>query len=648
MRVDARRLRDKLREYYAGAPDGGVIITLPKGSYAPAFAVRANEPAALLRLPLNPRIQPRGSKLHRQLIWAGAGISLLMVVAVASRMLVRFPEAASVLRPLVALPGGKSSPTLSPDGKLAAFFWAGPPEKPEPGIYIKSVDGEALRYLTRGFNPAWSPDGKEIAFVRGGGDGGVFVITQSGGRERKIADSGTDAGWLADSETLVVRDKDPVAAERFALFSLVAKTGQRKRLTHAPAGIGDAQFAASPDGRTLAFIRYGIPGVGDVYRMPVRGGAAVRVTAWNRDFGGLAWSPDSRQIIFSVGEAAGPRLWRISATENPPGRGTGLTESTGNAEAPVIVGNNAVGTNAGGRCRLAFQSTREEISLRLIDLASHRDGEPLDSGRAFQRSSRIETQGQVSPDGGYVAFMSNRSGPREIWVSALDGSGLRKLTDLESIGTNFPAWSPDGRRIAFISSAGDVGTKAVFVLDVSGGAPRRLTEPMTVGPPQWSHDGRWIYFMSNRSGGYRIWRMTPSGEQLTAVTRTGGFEAQESPDGKYVYYSEQPPRGVSGLDAPVRLMRVAAEGGEGVAVLAQIWTLHWAATDRGLYYLSPGPPKAVYVYQYADGKTRLIGNLAEQPGELAGTMAASRDGRWLTVSRVEREDTDLMLIDNFH
>jgi Tol biopolymer transport system component len=576
-------------------------------------------------------------------MWITGSILLVIAFAVLSRVVFTNSEVTSNLRPLVSLPGAKGSPTLSPDGQFVAFFWSGPLEKPEPGIYVKPVDGEALRYLTSGFNPAWSPDGKEIAFVRSGNEGGIFVVPARGGTERKLSDSGTDVRWLSDSQTLIIRDKDPEAGERFALFSLSPKTSQKKCLTHAPTGIGDAEFAVSPDGSTLAFIRYGIPGVGDLYRMAVTGGTPVRMTAWNADFDGLAWTPDSREIIYSVGEPAGPRLWRISADAASPGRGARLIESTGNAQAPAIVR-----SPIGRRFRLAYQTTREDICLRLIDLAARRAGQPLDSGLAFQRSSRAETQGQVSPDGKQLAFISNRSGPREIWLSSLDGSSLRKLTNLQTVGINFPAWSPDGKQIAFISSAGDLGRKAVFVIDVNSGLPKQRTDPMTVGPPSWSRDGRWIYFMSDRSGAYRIWKMTPDGEQVTAVTQSGGFEAQESPDGKYLYYSEQPPRGVSGLDAPVRLMRVPVEGGEGVAVLPQIWTLHWAATDKGIYYLSPGPPKAVYLYSYPDGETHLIGSLADQPTALAGTMAASRDGRWLTMSRVEREDTDLMLIDNFH
>src|SRR6185437_9997743 len=126
--------------------------------------------------------------------------------------------------------------------------------KPYPGIYIKSIDGETVRRLASGSDPAWSPDGRDIAFVREGPDAGVFVIPQSGGAERKIAGSGNDVKWTPDSRALIIRDKDPDAPERYALFSISLKTLERRQLTHAPTGLGDWEFAAATDGRTLAFV----------------------------------------------------------------------------------------------------------------------------------------------------------------------------------------------------------------------------------------------------------------------------------------------------------------------------------------------------------------------------------------------------------
>ena len=175
----------------------------------------------------------------------------------------------------------KGPPTLSPDGSLVAFSWSGPPDKPDRGIYIKSVDGEELRWLTsRGTYPAWSPDGREIAFSRIGENPGVFVISQLGGAERKVWGSGTNVAWTPDAATLLIRDRENTQ-EPFGIFAVSLKTLERRRLTRPSIRIGDWRFAVSPDGKNLAFIRSGIPGLNDIYVVPMAGGEPRRLTDWN-------------------------------------------------------------------------------------------------------------------------------------------------------------------------------------------------------------------------------------------------------------------------------------------------------------------------------------------------------------------------------
>ena len=60
MRVDARRLRDRLREYYASAPDDPVVISVPKGSYKAEFHIKTPTPAAGAQTPERVSIEPLG------------------------------------------------------------------------------------------------------------------------------------------------------------------------------------------------------------------------------------------------------------------------------------------------------------------------------------------------------------------------------------------------------------------------------------------------------------------------------------------------------------------------------------------------------------------------------------------------------------
>ena len=637
VRVDARRLRDKLREYYAESNADSVIISLPKGSYVPVFEQSAAAP--VWREP-SAGTHPAGQRHQLSLLAGGAVAIALTAILVYS---LRSPSAPSQLRPLASLPGVKGPPSLSPDGNFVAFSWSGPPDQPDRGIFIKSVDGEGLRRLTSGgFDPAWSPDGREIAFSRLGNNGGVFVISQLGGAERKVTDSGSNAAWTPDSATLLVRDREK-ANEPYGIFSISLKTLERRRVTRPTVPIGDWKCAVSPDGARLAFIRSGIPGLSDVYLVPLASGEPRRITDWNGALNGLAWTPDGQAIVYDVEETGGPRLWRISARVSAPGRCARIGESTGDAQAPSISR-----PAAGHPVRLAYQIRRQEAALRIFDLTQHQSAGVLNVPRLFQRSSRVEAQGRVSPDGKLVAFLSNRDGANALWISAFDGSNLRRLTQTSPSGA-FPDWSPDGRTIAFLNSAGGTGVKGIFVIRIDGGEPKRLTAQSEIaGPPHWSSDGQWIYFMSRRSGSAQVWKVTPTGEHPTQVTRNGGFEAQESLDGKFVYYTDTAPPEATGRPSPVRLMRVPVDGREEVVVLPQIWTFHWSVTEKGIYYLSPGSgAKPHQILRFESGRSEVAGELPGPLATLSGDAAVSRDGRWLLMTELDRNDTDLMLVDKF-
>jgi Tol biopolymer transport system component len=57
-------------------------------------------------------------------------------------------------------------------------------------------------------------------------------------------------------------------------------------------------------------------------------------------------------------------------------------------------------------------------------------------------------------------------------------------------------------------------------------------------PQGWSRDGNWVYFVSARSGGSEVWKAPAGGGEAIQVTRNGGLEAFESPDGKFDYTKE--------------------------------------------------------------------------------------------------------------
>ena len=110
---------------------------------------------------------------------------------------------------VTALPGLEQFPSISPDGNFVAFSWTGSDPAGVPDIWIKAIDSDDLRQLTdtrtAEFRPAWSPDGREIAFLRAGE--GVVIASALSGQERKVATSGSIVGWTPDGRSLLVRDR---------------------------------------------------------------------------------------------------------------------------------------------------------------------------------------------------------------------------------------------------------------------------------------------------------------------------------------------------------------------------------------------------------------------------------------------------------
>jgi TolB protein len=137
-----------------------------------------------------------------------------------------------------------------------------------------------------------------------------------------------------------------------------------------------------------------------------------------------------------------------------------------------------------------------------------------------------------TPDGGRIAFYSERDGNAEIYVMNADGSGVTRLTNT-SADEGYPAWSPDGRTISFDSDR--TGNFDIFAMNADGSNVRPLTRhPARDVSATWSPDGSKIVFMSDREpGGFDAYEAAPDpAAPAKRVTRTGStWFPVFSPDG---------------------------------------------------------------------------------------------------------------------
>ncbi|MGH9311793.1 MAG: hypothetical protein ACRD1S_01220, partial [Vicinamibacterales bacterium] len=147
VRVDARRLRDKLREYYASAPHDAVLISVPKGSYTPVFEINPLSAAPPIVAPVVVPIDSRARSFGR--LWVvGAAVLVSGAIAWLVTRGGRSEPPPIRLLAVTSFPGSEGLGDFSPDGNFVVFTWSGPDFTAYGDLWVKAVDGEALRRLT--------------------------------------------------------------------------------------------------------------------------------------------------------------------------------------------------------------------------------------------------------------------------------------------------------------------------------------------------------------------------------------------------------------------------------------------------------------------------------------------------------------------
>ncbi len=187
---------------------------------------------------------------------------------------------------------------------------------------------------------------------------------------------------------------------------------------------------------------------------------------------------------------------------------------------------------------------------------------PIDGGDARNISSGFhwDMQPRFSPDGGRIAFTSDRSGGDNIWIMDVDGSNPRQISWETFHLTNNPSWSADGNYIAarkHFTTQRSLGTGEIWLYHLAGGNGVPAVErpgkryQKELGEPTFTPDGTAIYYTQNVTPGdafvyaqdtnreiFRIRRLTlETGRTLDVAGGPGGaVRPTPSPDGRYLAF----------------------------------------------------------------------------------------------------------------
>jgi eukaryotic-like serine/threonine-protein kinase len=454
--------------------------------------------------------------------------------------------------------GLESGPSLAPSGDLFAFVRDG-------DIFVQRTDGRNAINLTnsadvREGGPAFSPDGRQIAFHLNGPGTGIFVMGATGESIRRMTSSGFDPAWSPDGKQLVWSadeegEDDPRGriTRESRLWVVDLPAGEPRLLLDRDA----MQPSWSPGGERIAYWAYDDAGQRDIFTVSSRGGAntVVPLTDDAAIDWSPVWSPDGRWIYFSSDRSGTMSIWRVAVDERS-GRRRGSPEPVG---APAEWAG-PLSMSADGR-HILFQTRSVTNSLHRARFDTGSETLTIDPSPALA-GSLLAGSASASPDGEWIAFTTE--GREDVFVMRADGSDRRQLTE-DDHRDRGATWTPDGERILFYST---------------------------------------------RSGSYQVWSIRPDGSGLTALTNLSGGVSTNyplvSPDGRwmasvtingdwFIFDLSQPP-----TVQPEFLPKIpGTESG--------LWAQSWSPDGRQLAGVPFIGRREVWIYSVADGAWRPAG-----------------------------------------
>jgi Tol biopolymer transport system component len=440
------------------------------------------------------------------------------------------PAQGFVVNQLTFQAGRLSYPSVSPDGK--SFVYVAESEG-DLDIHLQRIGGTNPVNLTADSpaldsEPAFSPDGTQIAFRSSREEGGLFLMGATGESVRRLTDQGFNPAWTPDGSEIVYSTASlgltPYGRAGFGeLWAVRVATGEKRQLTRG-APLDAVQPSVSPHGQRIAFWGVRPGGQRDIFTLARTGDAASLVSVTDDpDLDATpVWAPDGRSLYFVSDRDGTLGVYRL-AIDEATGRATGSPQQL---PIPLPFASHLSLTRDGRKLVLAGAIGTDWIERLGFDAARYK---ALGPAKPVFRTSRRIFSFAVSPDASRLAFTTG--GRREdLYTLSADGTGLRQLTDDAFIDRGDPGFFPDGSML----------------------------------------------FYSTRSGQYEAWRIRADGSGLTQLTRTVGDEPTDvtlSPDAKHLAVSMNRGSALVTLDptGPVQ-PEPLADPGPGVSFQGPIWS----------------------------------------------------------------------------
>ena len=536
---------------FSGTSGADILTRVRKGALPPLPSDIPAQYGALIKRCLqadpNQRIQTaqeligalrriEGDPSVGRLIRTAAMIAALAVSAAAAFLWLRpnhRPSGSEQWVQLTRLPDSVSQPALSPDGRKLAFV-RGPNTFAGAGeVYVKDLpDGEALQLTHDGvlkMSPVFSPDSSQIAYSTADRQNrwDTWIVPAGGGQPRLWLRNASGLVWMGEHRILFSEIKD-----RDVHMAIVASDEKRstEKDVYTPAntrGMAHRSYP-SPDRKWVVLVEMDPKAAWLPCRLvPMDGSSMGRpVGPLGAGCTSAAWSPDGKWIYLSIAVDSGIHIWRQRFPDGRPEQVTSdPTEEEGIAMAPD--GRSFVTAVA---LRQSAVWLHESSSSKLAE--SHAGGERQVSSEGFSFDPKFAGHGNKLCY--RILKGSNRwSDPSELWVLDLTSGHSEPLfPGLQLVGGQGLAYdiSFDGREV--VAGALDrEGKPRLWLAPIDRSLPPRQIPNAQGDQPIFERSGAILF---NASGAL-LHRVQPDGTGLQKVIGDGALHRGSlSPDGRWL------------------------------------------------------------------------------------------------------------------
>ncbi|HYV17485.1 MAG TPA: protein kinase [Verrucomicrobiae bacterium] len=429
--------------------------------------------------------------------------------------------------------GADFAPDASRDGKLVVYTSE---REGRQSIWLKQYPGGDEVALTSGSDesPRFSPDGTQVLFIRlAGPKRDLYRVPVVGGEPRKILDDVLSADWSPDGREIVFLRRRQEGDKSISGIGLVDVNGNGAREIAREQNQALVAPRWSPDGRTIALINRGAENTPSTILLVHPDGTGRRVLETPPPAGAVtpvAWSGDGSAVVYGKEEG-------FVSSGALGGSGRVIRQEIGSGRSEVVLWSPTrpvdVAILAPGR--LIVGGSTQRVNLLVSGLAPG----PASSGqgrahRWVTRGNASDRQPTFSPDGEWVMFSSNRSGNLELWKVSVTTGAIRRLTDDPAQDWD-PAFTPDGHGILWSSSR--TGHFEIWAGNMDGTGARRLTDDgVDAENPTMTPDGAWVVYNSSNPEKSGIWKIRADGTQATRLVPGSWSTPDVSPDGQWVAF----------------------------------------------------------------------------------------------------------------